>query len=191
MPIEIAKWCALAIVIAAVVAVGWSRRQSYAGSINSCRVVWLPDNELHVAISHGVNVRKPYRTLRVHEVRTSFSSIYLPEGFEFDGASIPRWLKPFIRTLDPWERYEIPAAIHDLLYSVQKSSRFSADALFRDLMASCGVPMPARLSIYYAVRLFGGKAWKENQDALRRAGFEAQQRVAAASLGSGERLREV
>ena len=83
-----------------------------------------------------------------------------------------------ILVLDPWERYEIPAAVHDLLYRVQKASRASADSFFRELMLYQGVPFVPRNLIYLAVRVFGHRAWQENRAQGILGSYQAEQQIA-------------
>lgn len=120
---------------------------------------FIPPEGLHVVRRDAPGQHRTFRLLRDHLVATDTVRIVLPEGFEFDGASIPTWLRPVVAACDPWGRYEYPAAAHDLLYATQRTSREEADLVFRILLVSRGVPRLARLLLYYAVRLFGQKSW--------------------------------
>lgn len=93
-------------------------------------------------------------------------TVVAPVGFETDFASIPRllrWLYPADGT------YALPAVIHDYLYRRGGCSRFLADALFRDMMASVGVPLLRRMMFYYAVRAFGWMFFKRHGAQAARA----------------------
>jgi len=83
----------------------------------------------------------------------------VPKGFITDLASVPFLLWMIFPPHGPWA----PAAVaHDYLYSrfCKGCSRFLADAIFRDLMHILGVWIPARIPIYYAVRLGGWPSFK-------------------------------
>ncbi len=87
----------------------------------------------------------------------------VPAGFESDGVSTPRFLWT---SISPKIH---PATIrggidHDWLYRQQPDgwTRKDADKLFLDVIIQDGLsPLRARLA-YTGLRLFGGKAWKEN-----------------------------
>lgn len=74
--------------------------------------------------------------------------VCVPRDFPTDLASSPwgfRWL------LAKWPE---PAVLHDYLCTLPECNRFLADAIFRDAMASQGVPLWRRVVAYYAVRFF-------------------------------------
>ena len=85
-------------------------------------------------------------------------SVTVKKGFDFDGASIPKWL---------WSIYGSPlnggyvvaSLIHDGLYASQKLSKKVSDKIFLDIMKQSNVGYIKRTSMYLAVKLFGGKAW--------------------------------
>jgi len=122
------------------------------------RVEWLPDNRL-------MRLLEPYQfsfELYGEEIRA-----YIPEGFEFDGASIPRFA--WATTGSPYAGdHRKPALAHDAAYVVgallQQSdnapirlSRKQADAL---LLSGCifeGQGWYTRRKIWLAVRVAGGK----------------------------------
>lgn len=94
--------------------------------------------------------------------------ITVPEGFEFDLASIPRafwWL------IAPFELSIAAPLLHDFLYHhggdppagsiepVRTYSRAAADRLFRHVMEVEGVPGWRRTLAYAAVRAFGWLGW--------------------------------
>ena len=87
-------------------------------------------------------------------------SVTVKKGFDFDGASIPKWL---------WSIYGSPftgnyvraALFHDGLYASQKVSKRISDKIFLDIMKQSNVGYIKRISMYLAVKLFGGKDWKE------------------------------
>jgi len=80
-------------------------------------------------------------------------TVFVPQGFITDFASVPRPLWPIFPPAGQWCE---AAVLHDYLYSTKTCSRFLADALFREAMFQLKVPVWRRVSMYYAVRLFGG-----------------------------------
>jgi len=83
----------------------------------------------------------------------------VPQGFVTDLASIPR---PLWALLPKWEGYGPPAIVHDYLYYSQHTTRYVADQWLLIAMDDMGVGKVKRYTIYAALRLFGGPAWKSN-----------------------------
>lgn len=81
--------------------------------------------------------------------------ITVPAGFRTDFASVPTWLHWLF---PPAGQYAAVAVLHDWLYRKTTCSRFLADALFREGMEAAEVPLWRRVTMYYAVRIFGGAA---------------------------------
>lgn len=105
-----------------------------------------------------------YRVLRKFKVRYKDRQVTVPEGFESDGASIPRL---FWRVITPADSRIIRAAfVHDYLYRKQPKNwtRQEADELFRLLCIRDGLNPALAWTLYYALRIFGGAAWRENSD---------------------------
>jgi len=84
----------------------------------------------------------------------------IPEGFESDGASVPRI---FWSIYPPWGVYAEAAVVHDFHYRAQVRglTRAMADKIFLFGMKELGVSFKNRYIIYYAVRLFGWKFWSK------------------------------
>lgn len=98
-----------------------------------------------------------------YRVNWDDKSFLVPKGFESDGASVPRffWRLIFSNT----DANAATAGIcHDWIYRVQPESwkRKEADKLFLSFLVMFGIPVWRANLAYIAVRLFGGKAWKEN-----------------------------
>ena len=91
-----------------------------------------------------------------------YRNIKVFKGFFTDGATIPRLLwrimgHPFMSL------YVTAAVIHDFLYSnlcELNINREQADLIFLEILEKWGVGPIKRKTIYRAVRLFGGKHWK-------------------------------
>ena len=87
-------------------------------------------------------------------------SITVKKGFDFDGASIPKWLWSIYGS--PLNgNYVVASLIHDGLYASQKVSKSVSDKIFLDTMKQSNVGYIKRTSMYLAVKTFGGKDWKE------------------------------
>ena len=82
-------------------------------------------------------------------------SVVIPEGFRFDGASIPRicWT---ILGLHPWhDRVRRAALLHDYLY--RKGRKVLADKGFKSILKEDGCTRFQYMACYWAVRLFGAR----------------------------------
>lgn len=89
---------------------------------------------------------------------SSVGPITVPKGFVTDFASVPR---VFWNILPPFGRYGKAAVVHDYLYRTQGyASKPVADAIFLEAMKALGVPTLLRYTMFYAVRLFGGRSYK-------------------------------
>ena len=87
-------------------------------------------------------------------------SVTVKKGFDFDGASIPKWLWSIYGS--PLNgNYLVASLIHDGLYASQKVSKSVSDKIFFDIMKQSNVGYIKRTSMYLAVTMFGGKDWKE------------------------------
>jgi hypothetical protein len=85
--------------------------------------------------------------------------ITAPENFVTDFTSIPWGL----RLIAPrWGGYGWAAVIHDFLYWEQSIERREADEVFLDAMKDSEVPVWRTRLFYWAVRAFGGYAWRKN-----------------------------
>jgi len=86
----------------------------------------------------------------------------IPKGFEWDGASIPKFAQWIIGK--PMGEYALAALIHDWLYSSKvlgdtKKGRLEADEYFLMAMKALDVAWWRRKTMYRAVRFGGGKPY--------------------------------
>lgn len=89
-------------------------------------------------------------------------SIYIPAGFIFDGASIPRFLWRVVG--HPFNsRYITAACVHDYLYQTAKLSRRDSDRLFLCLLIYYNVNIILALLMFIAIRLFGKSNFKKKE----------------------------
>ena len=108
-------------------------------------------------------------TYHIDEVGSG-KMIKVVPGFMTDFASIPRI---FWGILPKWGKYGNAAVVHDWNYWMQELNnvdRKQSDQIMLQGMGVLGVPKWQRFFIYYAVRWFGGLAWKRNKWD-REAGF--------------------
>jgi hypothetical protein len=81
----------------------------------------------------------------------------VPKGYTSDLTSIPRI---FQSILPRWSDYARAALVHDHLYSTHDMSKKDSDRVLFDIMTQDKVNIRQKYLIYWAVALFGGKAWK-------------------------------
>lgn len=90
--------------------------------------------------------------------------VEIPAGFEWDGASLPRFVwtvfgyTPFMPCL------MLPSLVHDYLYSQKRGTRRAADELFLRLMKENGVDDDDAESMFIAVRNHGHTRWMDDED---------------------------
>lgn len=111
-------------------------------------------------------------------VEDGYRRWWVPRGFRFDFASVPRFIRPLIQTTDLGTA---APCVHDRLYRTgghvtsidgqhMKYTRKDADDLFRELMQTVDrVPAWRRWMAYQAVRKFGGGAWQGSPERRRAA----------------------
>lgn len=87
----------------------------------------------------------------------------VPEGFQTDFASVPR---VFWRILPPTGDYGRGAVLHDWLYQSKCCARADADLIFLTAMEALKVYRWKRLVLYYAVRVFGCRAYASQRREL-------------------------
>lgn len=85
--------------------------------------------------------------------------IMVPAGFVYDGASVPKALRSVIPSFGG--RYDRASALHDYLYSHGSISRRECDKIFYHALRDDKVRWVQAKIMYFAVRLFGKKHYKE------------------------------
>lgn len=98
--------------------------------------------------------------------------VTVPVGFVTDFASIPR---AFWSLLPRDGQYGYAAIIHDYLYWNQSVSKSEADLIFKYAMQDFEVPAPVVSTVFTAVSVAGGGAWRGNAKA-KAAGEKRQLR---------------
>jgi len=92
-----------------------------------------------------------------HDAR--FGWLAVPEGTTTDLASIPRRFRDW-RVFDPNGPSRRPAVMHDWLYADGTHGKDFADEFLRDALKVEGISPAGAAAYYYAVRWFGGPAWR-------------------------------
>lgn len=106
-------------------------------------------------------VMKEYTLLRDFRIEVLGESICIPQGYSYDGASIPRLAWAIITTpFDP--SVMLPALCHDYLYLNHQVNKETADKIFHQLLLDNGVGEKTATVMYNAVKFFGGNAYKNN-----------------------------
>lgn len=101
-----------------------------------------------------------YMTCAPITVTVDNSTLVIPQDFDTDLASIPRWLWSIIA---PSRSEFIPASIlHDYLYTCHNGfERQQVDRIFYNVLLANGVPKLRAYQMYVAVRLFGKSNFNE------------------------------
>ncbi len=105
----------------------------------------------------------PYKNgYRVDKSILFENGCYVPKGFIFDGASIPRlaWSVLGVTPFDP--RIIEQACWHDWIYYTHEFSRLTIDNLFRKETEKKIGKFTAFI-MYHAIRKFGGSHWENTE----------------------------
>lgn len=114
--------------------------------------------------------------------------IQIPEGFVFDGASIPQFCWSVIGA--PFEPdFQIAACVHDWICERANeahdySARIQGDGIFFVLLSQAGVPRWKRAAMYLAVRLHSWTNYGRTETTS--PALSASCGSAAEQLGAGE-----
>jgi Protein of unknown function (DUF1353) len=95
-----------------------------------------------------------------------YQEIIVPKGFVTGLASVPAifWAIYPPSDLGPYLRMARAAVIHDYLYWTQTRPRAVADEILKIQMTEIGLSSFNVQRIYWGIRLFKEKAWKENKN---------------------------
>lgn len=112
---------------------------------------------LHRGVAFGIEELCADWSVAVNVGDTVYS-IEVRRGFDFDGASIPRFLWRVCG--HPMEIPRLAAALaHDWLYAAHKTSRKTADEIYRAICRKMGIGAIRAAVEYRALRMFGGSSW--------------------------------
>ncbi len=99
-------------------------------------------------------------SLLPYHIETKKYNITVLEGFDFDGASIPRVFWSVIGC--PFGGlHMVGAFIHDALYASNALSKEECDNVFYELMLANGVDERVAKTMYRAVSMFGHGAYSD------------------------------
>jgi hypothetical protein len=116
-----------------------------------------------IHISYDPRTPEVWTLTRPYERHSDLlEAIVVPQGFQTDLASVPRFTWHRFPRWGPWSG---AAIVHDWIYRTRPTAidRLQADRVFRDLMRQDGVPYGDVRILYRAVRNFGDKAWSNSQ----------------------------
>jgi hypothetical protein len=95
----------------------------------------------------------------VYESRILKGRVTVPAGTKTNFASVPKWT-PIAYTM--LKSVGKPAAtVHDYLYKTRQHNKFTCDRVFKESLKAIKVPMWKRNVMYWAVVVFGFKAYVE------------------------------
>lgn len=96
----------------------------------------------------GLDVFKVANDIDVYLNSSHF--ITIPEGFESDGASLPKWTRSKWKS---WGKYSGPSLLHDYLLLTSKYPKWLIDALFYIALRCCNVPALEAAIFWMSVRI--------------------------------------
>ena len=105
-----------------------------------------------------INNGKTWRLTKQFLVEYGDKIMGVPEGFETDFSSIPRVFRAIIPVLGLQNK---PSVWHDYMYVEKPVSRKEADWLFLEALQSVGISWLKRNAMWAAVRIGGGKVWRD------------------------------
>ena len=97
-----------------------------------------------------------------HRFEVGGLEVWIPRGYKWNGASIPRPLWAIIGSRFEPDRL-LASLRHDWIYLVHCADRKSADRLFRDDLLAAGMAAWKAKTMYSAVRAFGGCSWPTSE----------------------------
>ena len=104
--------------------------------------------------------KKQVELIETFGAETPWGFIVIPEGFIYNGASIPR-IGQFVLGITRFGAQVRGAAIpHDYHYTYHKFPRKQADQIFHWMLRQNGIGRIKAGLMYRTLRLFGGAAWK-------------------------------
>lgn len=118
----------------------------------------------------GARRRRVWRLHQSYRYDAGEYSLFLPAGFEFDLASVPR---PLWSVISPTDLSIVAPLLHDFIYQYggrppygtvapwfKAFDRLEADRLFLRAMEQEGVSAWRRELAYRAVRMYGASSWR-------------------------------
>lgn len=104
-----------------------------------------------------------YITTVQQSILMGYSKYIIPEGFIFDGASIPR-IAWSLLGVTPYEPDIILASlVHDWFYTTHEIKREFADKVFHDVCIQNGISKTKAVLMYNCLHMFGVMSWNNTQ----------------------------
>lgn len=118
----------------------------------------MSKTKLAVAIFHDEEKGDVIKLLEEHKFTFKGKEYVVPEGYESDGMSIPRF---FWRLICPQidATSLVPSVEHDFLYDEKAGTRKEIDQFYEDRLIECGFPKWKAVMTYWGVRIGGGSHW--------------------------------
>ena len=116
---------------------------------------------LKVAVHKEDEQGNVYTLLEGFEVIWNGKTLFVPENFKSDGASVPRFF--WRAVFPPGDSRALPAAFaHDFVYRTHPAgwTKHMADKMFYTLLKENHINTFRAVLALIGVRLFGKKAWK-------------------------------
>jgi len=108
---------------------------------------------------------KTWKLVKDFTQQTSQGEITVPKDSRTDLASVPRM---FWMLIPPFGRYSQAAVVHDHLYHTGYD-KYKADKIFYELMLRYGTYKWKAKIMYWAVFIFGGRAWQKKLEGTENA----------------------
>jgi hypothetical protein len=121
-----------------------------------------------------------------NQEENTYPSVRVPRGFVTDLTSVPRI---FWSLIPPTGPYAYAAIIHDFLYWDQYVDREVADNIFKVAMRELNVSRIKTITIFSAVRIAGGFAWKSNNEARRSGESRVLKKFPSAAITSWDQWK--
>ena len=114
---------------------------------------WVDVKEFRKDVDYVVLGKRNIKTLRDVKFKFNGREHLIKEGFEYNGASIPKifW---FVIGKPTSEKFALASLIHDYLY-MMRADRGLADNLFRELLDDAKVNGRRVAAMFWAVRTGG------------------------------------
>ncbi|BCD59637.1 MULTISPECIES: DUF1353 domain-containing protein [unclassified Nitratiruptor] len=115
----------------------------------------------NIVIDHVEGTTNSFEVVLPFRYKGKKWDVAVKGGWVSDGASVP---KIFWNIFPPVAgRYLEAAILHDALYKAEILPRKECDLLFLEAMEELGVKKWKRLTMYYAVRMFGWRVWRSHK----------------------------
>lgn len=109
----------------------------------------------------------------------TYRNFAVPEGYTFDGASIP-WIAWQLIGTPFHPEFMRASVLHDWIYHTHQIDRQATDSLYHEVLLEDGVGNRTAMIMYLACAVFGGPYWKNDDSKIA---FIEEMRQKAISRG--------